>query len=125
MIKTIVSIAITLAIIIGLSVFEMWYIHITFSQFSNVLQSLYDKTVLGIASKQDGVVAQSFWEEKKHALHIWIPHTAVMEINYQLDEAVGSLISNDYTNTLAKLEVLLAICEDVPMSYTFGWENIF
>lgn len=124
MIKTIVSIAVTLGIIVGLSCFEAWYIQSTFSQFSVLLESLYNKTILGVATKQDGFVAQEFWEEKKHALHIWIPHSAVIEINYQLDEAVGSLTSKDYTNTLAKLEVLLSMCEDVPMSYTFGWENI-
>ena len=125
MIKTIVSIIVTLGLIICASIYEMVYVQTTFQEFSNVLQGLYDKTVSHVATKQDGIAVQKFWEEKKHGLHIWIPHTAIIEVNYQLDEAVGFLISNDYVNVLPKLEILLCICEDVPRSYSVGLENIF
>ena len=125
MIKTIVSVCVTLALILGLCLYELWYIQTTFSQFSAVLQGLYDKAIEQTATKQDGLTLQSFWEEKKHVLHIWVPHSAITEINYQLDEAVGFLTSQDYAGALSKLEVLLAISEDVPRSYGFYWENIF
>lgn len=125
MIKTMVSIGVTLAVIIGLSVLETLYVQNTFQEFSIVLQGLYDKTVSHTATKQDGFIVQEYWEDKKHVLHVWIPHTAIAEVNYQLDEAVGFLISQDYVNVLPKLEILLCICEDVPRSYSFGLESIF
>ena len=125
MLKTIISIIVTFGLILGLAVYETVYVQTTFREFSSVLQGLYDKTVSHSATKQDGVAVQKYWEEKKHGLHIWIPHTAIIEVNYQLDEAVGFLSSSDYNNVLPKLEVLLCICEDVPRSYSFGMENIF
>ncbi len=124
MIKTIVSIFVTLGIIFGLSFYEMRYVGKSFREFEEVLRGLYDKSVAETANKVDGVVVQQFWEEKKHGLHIWIPHSAIIEVNYQLDEAVGFLSTNDYPSAISKLEVLLSICEDVPRSYTFGVENI-
>ena len=93
MIKTIVSVFVTLGIILGLCFYEVWYIQTAFSQFSSVLRGLYDKAVTQTATRQDGETLQRFWEEKKHTLHIWVPHTAITEINYQLDEAVGFLVS--------------------------------
>lgn len=125
MLKTIISIVVTLAIILGLSFFEIWYVSSVFDEFSSVLQGLYDKSVSQTATKQDGVAVQTFWEEKKHGLHVWIPHSAIVEINYQLDEAVGFLITEDYPSTLSKLEVLICMCEDVPRSYMFGLETVF
>lgn len=125
MIKTLISIGITLALIIGLSVFETLYVQNAFNEFSTILQGLYDKTISHTATKQDGIIVQEFWEQKKHGLHVWIPHTAITEVNYQLDEAVGFLISQDYINVLPKLEILLCICEDVPRSYSLGLESVF
>ena len=125
MIKTIVSVCVTLSILLGLCFYELWYIQTAFSQFSSVLRGLQDKAVTQTATRQDGETLQRFWEEKKHTLHIWVPHTAITEINYQLDEAVGFLVSQDYAGALSQLEVLLAISEDVPRSYGFYWENIF
>ena len=125
MLKTIISVIVTASLILAVSIYETVYVQSTFTEFSSILQGLYDKTISRTATKQDGVAIQQYWEEKKHGLHIWIPHTAIIEVNYQLDEAVGFLITEDYANVLPKLEILLCICEDVPRSYSFGLENIF
>ena len=125
MLKTIISVIVTASLILAVSMYETVYVQSTFTEFSSILQGLYDKTISRTATKQDGVAIQQYWEEKKHGLHIWIPHTAIIEVNYQLDEAVGFLITEDYANVLPKLEILLCICEDVPRSYSFGLENIF
>lgn len=125
MIRTIISIFITFALIVTLSVYEMYYVHTTFRDYTEILQSLYHKTELQTATYEDGTSVRAFWEKKKHRLHIWIPHTALQEMDYQMDEALGFLYQQKYEDALPKIEVLLGIADTIPHNYTFGIENIF
>ena len=125
MIKTIISIFITGALIFAVGVYENYTVQKTFRLFREALIALYDKTEAGVATYEDGTAVQALWEEKKKTLHIWIPHTAIQEVDYQLYDAVGCLYVKDYTSTIPKLEVLLGMSENVPQSYTFRMENIF
>lgn len=125
MIRTIVSIFITFALIFALSAYEMYYVHTTFDQFTEILQSLYTKTNLQTATIEDGDAMRAFWEKKKKALHVWISHTALQEVDYQMDEAIGFLYLKDYEDALPKIKVLIGIADTIPENYTFGLENIF
>lgn len=125
MIRTIASIFITLGLIIGVSVFEIYYVNHTFYHFHAVLESFYQKTESETATHEDGVALQSYWREKKKTLHIWLPHTALQEIDYQLDEAVGCVYVKDYDSALPKVEILLGLSETIPHSYSFNLQNIF
>ncbi len=122
---SIVSVLVTLGIIIGLSIWENCRIHATFTKFERILTSLYDKTESGKVTYEDGTATEEFWENRKNTLHIWLPHTAILEIDYQLYEAVGYLYVQDYKSALPKIEILLGMCENIPQSYRFSFENIF
>ena len=124
MIRTIASIFITLGLIFGISLYESNRVKNTFTDFSEVLQILYDKTEAGEVTYEDGTATEDFWENKKNTLHIWLPHTAIQEIDYQLYEAVGYLYVRDYKSALPKIEILLGMCENIPQSYRFSLENI-
>ncbi|MBO5412620.1 MAG: DUF4363 family protein [Clostridia bacterium] len=124
MIKTIASIFITLGIIFGLAFYENNRVNDTFREFENVLTILYDKTESGDVTYEDGLATEEFWENKKNTLHIWLPHTAILEIDYQLYEAVGYLYVRDYKSALPKIEILLGMCENIPQSYRFSIENV-
>lgn len=125
MVKTIVSVLISLGIIFGVSFYETTHVKNTFALFENALLALYDKTESGDATIEDGEAIEALWEAKKKSLHVWIPHTAIQEVDYQLYEAVGYIYVRDYQSALPKIEVLLGMCENVPHSYTFSVENIF
>ena len=125
MIRTIVSIFITLGLLIGISVFELHYVQTTFQHFEMSLRSLKDKTENGEATYEDGLVVRQLWDEKKLVMHIWIPHSVLYEIDYQLDEAIGFLYVEEYTDALPKIEVLIGLSENVPDGYTFNLGNIF
>ena len=73
---------------------------------------------------EDGAAVEEFWENQKNTLHIWLPHTAIQEIDYQLYEAVGYLYVRDFESAIPKLEILMGMCENIPQSYRFSWENI-
>ena len=125
MIRTIVSAVITLALIIGVSIYEIYYVQTTFDLFHAELRVLKQKTELGNASYTDGLAVRSYWDTKKQVLHVWVPHTSLAEIDYQLDEAIGFLYMEDYEAALPKIEVILGLSENVPHGYMLKWGNIF
>ena len=125
MIRTLVSALITLALILGASVYEIYYVQSTFEAFHGELRVLKQKTELGNATYTDGLALRSFWDTKKQILHVWVPHAALAEIDYQLDEAIGFLYVQDYEAALPKIEVILGLSENVPHGYTLHLGNIF
>lgn len=125
MIRTIASVLITLALLLGVSLYEVHYVQATFDQFEEILHSLQHKTVIGTVSYDDGLAVREFWDENKKMLHVWVPHTVLFEIDYQLDEAIGFLFVEEYSDALPKIEVLLGLSENVPDGYTFSLGNIF
>ena len=124
LIKTLLSILITMAAIVGVAIYENFRLKSTFEKFFEALTILHDKTERETVTYEDGLAVKEFWEHQKNTLHIWIPHTAISEVDYQLYEAVGYLYVRDYQSVLPKLEVLLGVCENIPQSYRFSIENI-
>lgn len=125
MIRTIVSVFITLILILGLSFFEMHYVNTVFSFFHETLEALYQKAESGTATYEDGTAVRTYWDKKRERLHVWLPHTALQEVDYQLNEAIGYLYVKDYQNAVPKIEVLLTLAKTIPDSYSLGVENIF
>lgn len=125
MIRTIVSIFITLALIAGVALFEMYYVHTSFEQFHLMLESLQHKVEEKTATYEDGLSLRVFWEDKKKVMHVFLPHTMLQEIDYQLDEAIGFIYQKDFQGALPKLEVVIGLSDNIPHAYTFGIENIF
>ncbi len=124
MIKTIVSLFLSLGLLVGVSVYESNRVRHTFERFDEVLRVLYDKTESGTVTYEDGTAVEAFWERQKNTLHIWLPHTAIQEVDYQLYEAVGYLYVRDYDSAMPKIEILIGMCENIPQSYRFSLENI-
>ena len=125
MIRTIVSAVVTLLLILGVSIYDVHYVQKTFEVFNGSLRTLKEKTQLGEVSYSDGLAVRSYWDTKKKTMHVWVPHTALAEIDYQLDEAIGYLYIEDYESAMPKIEVLLGLSENVPYSYTLSLGNIF
>ena len=125
MIRTIASIFVTLALILGVSIYDVHYVQATFQTFHTELRALKQKAELGAATYSDGLAVRSYWDTKKKVMHVWVPHTALAEIDYQLDEAIGYLYTDDCEGALPNIEVLLGLSENVPSSYTVTIGNIF
>ncbi len=125
MVKTIASILLTLGLIVGSSIYENYHVNKAFERFDGALRALYEKTESGEVTYEDGTAVERIWENNKKTLHIWLPHTSILEIDYQLYDAVGCLYVRDYQSALPKIEIVLAMCENIPQSYRFTFENIF
>ncbi len=125
MIKTIASIFLSFGLIFGLSFYEIWYVQKTFRLFNEILNTLYQKTESHTATYEDGTAVRYYWEEEKQTLHVWLPHTMLQEVDYHLDEAIGYLYNDDYSNALAQLEVAIELSMEIPRSYSLIPQNIF
>ena len=125
MIRTIASILITLGLILGVSFYESKCVDRVFNQLRTTFETLQEKAELGTATYNDGVAARGFWDKKKETLHFWLPHGALQEIDFQLNEAIGFLYLDDYEGALPKIEVLIGLTDAIPHSYTFDVKNIF
>lgn len=125
MVKTLVSVFITLGILIGLSIFELCYVQNSFDEFQELLNSLRQKTISEIATQEDGKVVRQYWDDKKKTMHVWLPHTSLQEIDLQLDEAVAFLYEKEYTDALPKIEVVIGLSNNIPKSYELTFKNIF
>ena len=118
MIRTIASIFITFALILGVSFYERNYVKNTFETFESALRALKSKTEQGTVKHVDGLSVRELWDAKKKIMHVWIPHTVLQEIDYQLDEAIGFLYVREYKDALPKIEVLIGLSENIPQGYS-------
>ena len=125
MVKTLASNFISLALIVGISAYDIYTVGKTFDTFTAALEALYDKTENKTATYEDGKAIRTFWKDKKKGLHVWIPHVSIENIDYQLNEALGYLYEGKYDDALPKIEVLIEMAEKIPKSYSFSFENIF
>ena len=125
MIRTIASAIITLLLILGISIYDIHYVQTSFEVFHDALRTLKQKAELGEATYDDGLALRAYWDTKKQVMHIWVPHTPLAEIDYQLDEAIGYLYTHDYAGAMPNIEVLLGLSENIPDSYTLSLGNIF
>jgi hypothetical protein len=124
MVKTLTSIFLSLTLLIGISVYEIYYVEKEFTEFSEQLESLYSKTEEHTASVEDAEAVRISWNDKKKTLHIWIPHNDISYVDYWLSEALGCIYTESYDDALSKIEVLQEIAKNIPSSYAFSLENI-
>ena len=124
MVKTAISILISLAVIIGVYVLEVTQVNLAFSAFRSSLISLYQKTEREQSTHEDGKAVRMLWEKEKRKLYFWLSHTVIENIDYQLNESLGYLYEGGYQDALPKLEILIKMSEYIPDSYSLNWENI-
>ena len=101
MVKMIVSIAVSLALLAGAAVFETLFIDAQFTQVREALEVLEEKV------------------REENALN------DISYIDYWLGEADGCIEAGLYADALSKIEVLLVICKQIPQTYALTFENVF
>ena len=124
MVKSIISSIVALFIIFSANAYEQHVVMDTFSTFNHNAKIVYKKTENQTAIKEDILSLQKFWIEKKHILHVFIPHNEIKEIELWLAES-STLIENEkYEDALSKLDVVIELTEQIPKTFLFKLENI-
>lgn len=124
MVKSLISIFVTLALLAGFAAFEWTYVETQFDGFGKEIETLIDKVEAETANGEDAKAVQRSWENKKEHLHIWIPHNDISRIDDYMSETVRLVSEKDYTLALAKLEILSHLTECLPDTYRPALENI-
>lgn len=125
MVKSLTAIGVAIALLLGLAIFEWFFVEDQFADFHEEVQLLYDKTENGTATKEDARTVQTKWETRKDSLHVWIPHNDIVRLDDYLAEAVQFIADENYEGALAKLEIVLHLCTTIPDTYKPAVENIF
>ena len=125
MVKSLTAIGVSILLLLGLALFEWYFVHGQFEAFGEELETLYDKVEAETANGEDAKVVQAVWDRRKNKLHIWIPHNDITRMDDYLAEAVQLVADRNYALALPKLELLLHLCETVPGTFEPGIENIF
>ena len=125
MIKSLTAIGVSALLLLGLGLFEWFYVHDQFASFGEEVLSLYDKAENETANVEDARAVFASWEERKSKLHVWIPHNDIARIDDYLAESVQLIEEREYALALARLEIVLHLSTSVPSTYEPGIENIF
>lgn len=125
MVKTIVSVLISFALLAGAGAFETVYVGQKFAHFEQALEQLDCKVDDGSATRADAESVQTLWESEKTKLHAMIPHNDILYIDYWLGETVSLIETKNYAQARSKLEVLITISRQLPKTYAITFENVF
>ena len=87
MVKTIISMIAVSIIFFAGAIYENHFVKKQFSEFSSVLEILYQKVDDKVATQEDVYATQDNWLNKKRYLHAFIPHNEIKEIDLWLSES--------------------------------------
>ncbi len=124
MVKSLVSIAVALMLLLGAGLFEWFYLKGQFDAFGQEVTALLHKTEEARASETDAKAVQMKWETRKKKLHVWIPHNDIARIDDYLAEAVRLIAEREFPLACAKLEIVLHLTTCLPGTYSPEVENI-
>ena len=125
MVKTLISICISFALLLGVYLYEISCIQKGFDLYHNALRELYEKCLEESATYEDGEAVRALWYEQRQEMQFWLTHTSIETMDYQINEAVGYLYYQEYKDALPKIEILLDLTYTVPHSHMLYPENIF
>jgi len=123
-VKTLFSMLAVAAILLAGTIYESCFIKNKFTDFHEVLEILYEKVDEEIATQDDVYAVQKNWLDKKKALHVFIPHNDIKEIDLWLAESATLVRDKEWEDAISKIEVLLELSEQIPKTFTLSWENI-
>ena len=124
MIKSILTVIITLGIFFSISTYEQYYLANTFKEFNRLNKVVYEKIENQTATKDDVKVLHKFWINKKRTLHIFIPHGEIKEIELWISECIRYTQDKNFKEAISKLEVVIELAEELPKNYLIRTENI-
>lgn len=125
MVKSIISVIVATALIAAGAYLENANLKKSFDQIINATDEITRKLEEKSAEVEDILSLQKLWIEKKRALHVYIPHAEIKELDLWISECVTYVKFEKYDEAIAKLEVVKELCEQIPKTFAVKWENLF
>ena len=125
MIRSLIYILVSLAIICGLTFCEQSTLESSFNDLKREVAVIKEKAQNETVDEKDVKKLQDKWIKQKEILHVFIPHNEIKEVDLWLSECLYYSRKNDYAETNAKAEVLSELFEQIPKTFSFRIENLF
>ncbi len=124
MVKSLISLIVAIIMLLGISLYEQYYINKSFDEFKKIMVVIYDKIENDTATKEDIISAQKYWIKKKETLHVFIPHNDIKEIDLWLAESSTLIENKKKEDAISKIDVVIELIEQIPKTYSFRIENL-
>ena len=124
MVKTLVSIIISVGILILGGIAEQFYLEKTFDGLHDDFVMAYQKIENQTATPNDANAIKTVWLSKKKFLHYFISHNDIKEMDLWLAETVAYLKLGNLEEAISKMSVAISLCEQLPKNYLIRFENI-
>ena len=124
MVKTAISILISIFILALSGVCEQIYLTRTFDDLHEDFTLAYQKIKDENATADDANAIKSRWLAQKKKLHFFISHNDIKEMDLWLSEAVAYLKLGNTEEAVSKIEVAINLTEQIPKNYLIRFENI-
>ncbi len=124
MVKSLISLIVAIIMLLGISLYEQYYINKSFDEFKEIMVVVYDKIENETATKEDILSVQKYWIKKKEKLHIFIPHNDIKEIDLWLAESSTLIENKKKEDAISKIDVVIELIEQIPKTYSFRIENL-
>ncbi|MBO4962288.1 MAG: DUF4363 family protein [Clostridia bacterium] len=124
MVKSILSLIITLSIIIFGAFIESFYVKKSFKELNQIAIVCQHKADEQTLSSNDTNLLQNTFLRKRKLLHVFIPHTEIKEMELWISESVKCAKDLKYQDASLKLEVVIELTEQIPNNFKLTWQNI-
>lgn len=124
MIRSLIYILVSLAIICGLTFCEQSTLESSFNDLKREVAVIKEKAQSETVAEKDVKKLQDKWIKQKEILHVFIPHNEIKEVDLWLSECLYYSRKSDYAETNAKAEVLSELFEQIPKTFSFRIENL-
>ena len=117
------AVVVTLALILGLGIFEQIFIKTTFEEFNSRLDSFIVEEDETYDLKQIKET-QEWWENRHKYLELFLPHNQLIEISITYGELVGAVAAEDFDSAQALLNRIRQTGEEFEDMYALRIGNI-
>ena len=124
MVKSIVYILVTAAIILTFSFLEQTTLKNNFDELSQEISIIKEKADDETLSVIDLTAFQNKWIKSKEVLHVYIPHNEIKELDLWISECLYYAKEKDFTEVKAKAEVITELFEQIPKTFSVKIENL-
>ena len=124
MVKSILSVIITLSLIIFGAFIESFYVKKSFKELNQIAIVCQHKADEQTLSSNDTNLLQNTFLRKRKLLHVFIPHTEIKEMELWISESVECAKDLNYQDASLKLEVVIELTEQIPNNFKLTWQNI-
>ena len=124
MVKSVVSILVAAAILVGGGFAEHFFLKKTFDDLKDTFSDLQAELEAETCTVDDVCAAQDEWLKAKEQLHAFIPHTEIKEVDLWVAECVAFVKEGDYKEARTKVVVIMELFEQIPRTFSVRIENL-